>query len=234
MLALLAPRKKKRMSSSKLFEAVQERLSKEAEHRDAIREVVQEIDAASRALSLKLNGMHAQNADAQKVAEDAKKDFDAIGALYESKLSPLVSDDVFYKFHDHWKSVTIGLVTSAALIHFLENGTLIEQNDVTQLLRGFRVELEDFLHGLAGISSELGRLAMNSVTQGHFDFPVKIRDFVSDLYSGFRLLNLKNDSLRRKYDSIKYDLKRIEEVVFDVSIRGLSKDTAQGTSNAQS
>ena len=34
-----------------------------------------------------------------------------------------------------------------------------------------------------------------------------------------RLLNLKNDNLRKKFDSIKYDLKKVEEVVYDLSIR---------------
>lgn len=51
--------------------------------------------------------------------------------------------------------------------------------------------------------------------------PGRIQKFVSDLYAGFRLLNLKNDFLRKRYDSIKYDLKKIEEVVYDISIRKL-------------
>ena len=37
----------------------------------------------------------------------------------------------------------------------------------------------------------------------------------------FRLLNLKNDHLRKRFDALKYDVKKIEEVVYDLSIRGL-------------
>ena len=40
---------------------------------------------------------------------------------------------------------------------------------------------------------------------------------------GPRQLNLKNDNLRKKFDGIKYDLKKVEEVVYDLSIRGLNK-----------
>jgi hypothetical protein len=40
------------------------------------------------------------------------------------------------------------------------------------------------------------------------------------------MLNLKNDALRKKFDSIKYDLKKVEEVVYDLSIRGLNKPAA--------
>ena len=34
---------------------------------------------------------------------------------------------------------------------------------------------------------------------------------------------MKNDTLRKKFDGIKYDLKKVEEVVYDLSIRGLNK-----------
>ena len=37
------------------------------------------------------------------------------------------------------------------------------------------------------------------------------------------MLNLKNDGLRKRFDGIKYDLKKVEEVVYDLSIRGLDK-----------
>ena len=47
---------------------------------------------------------------------------------------------------------------------------------------------------------------------------------LNNLDGGFRLLNLKNDMLRKKFDSLKYDLKKVEEVVYDLSIRGLLKE----------
>jgi len=44
---------------------------------------------------------------------------------------------------------------------------------------------------------------------------------VKDLHAGFQILNLKNDSLRRRSDGIKYQVKKIEDVVYDLSLRGL-------------
>ena len=38
---------------------------------------------------------------------------------------------------------------------------------------------------------------------------------------------MKNDNLRKKFDSIKYDLKKVEEVVYDLSIRGLNKNVEE-------
>lgn len=89
---------------------------------------------------------------------------------------------------------------------------------------------------------------------GNFEEPIRISTFVKDVFAGFSMvdhhfagklhsmtatqLNLKNDTLRRRYDSLKYDLKKIEEgddevsrlssivvdqtpVVYDISLRNL-------------
>ncbi|OLL25061.1 hypothetical protein NEOLI_002574 [Neolecta irregularis DAH-3] len=60
-----------------------------------------------------------------------------------------------------------------------------------------------------------------------FKKPLKISTFVKELHSAFSLLNLKNDSLRRRFDSIKYDVKKVEEVVYDLTIRGLIKNQSK-------
>lgn len=69
--------------------------------------------------------------------------------------------------------------------------------------------------------SSQSRLAVNSVTQGNYQRPFEISLFLTELSSGFRLLNLKNDSLRKKFDALKYDVKKVEGVVYDITIRGL-------------
>ena len=65
---------------------------------------------------------------------------------------------------------------------------------------------------------------MNSVIQGDYQRPFAISSFLSDVTAGFRLLNLKNDLLRKKFDSLKYDVKKVEEIVYDVSIRKFKSD----------
>ena len=63
---------------------------------------------------------------------------------------------------------------------------------------------------------------------------MRISAFLQEVLEGFRLLNLKNDNLRKKFDSIKYDMKKVEEVVYDLSIRGLVKPLASGDSKVTS
>ena len=74
--------------------------------------------------------------------------------------------------------------------------------------------------------SPQSRLSVNSVTAGDYSRPLHISTFINELDSGFRLLNHKNDSLRKRYDGLKYDVKKVEEVVYDLSIRGFNKETA--------
>ena len=62
---------------------------------------------------------------------------------------------------------------------------------------------------------------MNSVRTADYARPFRIAMFVAEPDAGFRLLNLKNDYLGKKFDGLKYDLKKIEEVVYDLTIRGL-------------
>lgn len=56
---------------------------------------------------------------------------------------------------------------------------------------------------------------------GDYSRAPQVSRFIGNLSTGFRLLNLKNDGLRKRFDGLKYDVKKIEEVVYDLSIRGL-------------
>lgn len=62
---------------------------------------------------------------------------------------------------------------------------------------------------------------MNSVTMGNVDLTVRISSFIKDLFAGFQLLNLKNDVVRRKIDGVKYHVKKVEDVIYDLSLRNL-------------
>jgi hypothetical protein len=46
---------------------------------------------------------------------------------------------------------------------------------------------------------------------GDYERPLVISRFVKELSIAFQILNLKNDNLRKRFDSIKYDVKKIEE-----------------------
>lgn len=92
----------------------------------------------------------------------------------------------------------------------------------------FHLTLEEYLLSLTELTQELSRLATNAVTLGDFELPLVISAFVKDLFAGFQLLNLKNDILRKRADAVKYDVKRVEDVVYDLTLRGLIKRPTEG------
>lgn len=73
----------------------------------------------------------------------------------------------------------------------------------------FHMTIEEYLHSLISLIEELARLAVNSVTLGDYHRPLEISRFVKDLHAGFQILNLKNDNLRKRSDSIKYNVSTI-------------------------
>lgn len=197
--------------------------------RDAIRAIVKEIEQGSRDIITILQGVHKPKGLSQvpSLCQEARGKFSAVKELY-AKLCDIVPKDEFFRYHEHWRFVTQRLVFSAALVVFLETGQLIERDAAGEFLgisanpeHEFHVELDDFLLGLLTLADELTRLSLNSATFGDYKRPVQIAEFVSDMNAGFRLLNLKNDLLRKRFDGLKYSLKKVEEVVYDLSIRGL-------------
>lgn len=145
-------------------------------------------------------------------------------------LSTTASKYPFYKWNSIWQHQIQSLLTSLQLLHFLRNNTLITLPEVGNLLSvpvnlkdtdAFHITIEDYLLALTSTIEELARLAPNAVTLGDFARPLQISRFVKDVHAGFQLLNLKNDSLRRKSDGVKYSVKKVEDVVYDLSLRGL-------------
>lgn len=43
---------------------------------------------------------------------------------------------------------------------------------------------------------------VNRVTYGDYDSPKKVLNFLTDLHAAFRMLNLRNDFLRKKFDGV--------------------------------
>ncbi|KAL7622915.1 Translin-1 [Parahypoxylon ruwenzoriense] len=85
----------------------------------------------------------------------------------------------------------------------------------------FHITIEEYILALTDITEELSRLAMNSVTMGDIDLTVRISGFIKDLFAGFQLLNLKNDIVRKRVDAVKYHVKKVEDVIYDLSLRNL-------------
>ena len=82
------------------------------------------------------------------------------------------------------------------------------------------VSAEDYLMGLCDLTGELVRKAIYDVIHKKFDEAETIKELVHDIYGEFLKLHLRNGELRKKSDSIKWNLKKLEEVMYDISMKG--------------
>ncbi|KAM3852352.1 translin [Vipera latastei] len=224
------------MSVSQMFIALQGVLTADQDIREEIRKVVQALEQTAREILTVLQGVHQGSGfqDIPKKCQKAREHFNTV-KIHLASLKTKFPADQYYRFHEHWRFVLQRLVFLATFVVYLETETLVTREAVTEILgieaereKGFHLDIEDYLSGVLTLASELSRLAVNSVTAGDYCRPLRISVFINELDSGFRLLNLKNDSLRKRYDGLKYDVKKIEEVVYDLSIRGLSKTATGG------
>ncbi|KAJ1899593.1 Translin-1 [Kickxella alabastrina] len=216
-----------------IFIDLQDRLDQETSLFEEVREAVKELNKRCRLASAKLAKAHAvPQSQTHEITEAITPQFAAIKENI-SALAKLIRPAAFYKYHDMWSNAVNTACSLVIFAVYLADARLASPEDIEKYLgqkvnvsngeiTEFVITIEEYLHGVISLFSELSRLAVNSVIVNDVKRPQDISTFASELYSGFQLLNLKNDSLRRRFDSIKYDIKKIEEVQYDLRVRGLT------------
>ncbi|KAI1260981.1 putative sequence-specific DNA binding protein [Xylariaceae sp. FL1019] len=157
-----------------------------------------------------------------------------------AELAEFTSQYPYYKYNHRWTRGIQSVVGSIILTAWLggmgtesqpgELGRLLTIEQVGEIVKvpvnlkdkdAFHITIEEYLLALTDITEELSRLAMNSVTMGDVALTVRISSFIKDIFAGFQLLNLKNDIVRKRVDAVKYHVKKVEDVIYDLSLRNL-------------
>ena len=102
-------------------------------------------------------------------------------------------------------------VEAIAFYEFVKNGKIPSKASLG-------VSADDYLSGICDLTGELVRKAIYDVIHKKFDEAEKIKELVHDIYGEFLKLHLRNSELRKKSDSIKWNLKKLEEVMYDIAV----------------
>ena len=229
-------------------------LEEEQVIKESIRNRVRELETSGRELAAILQKVHHASgySNLSSVVKEVEDVFQTRIQEHFRHLAEVVPPGQYFRYHFMYNMTIQRFVYQAALTHYLKTEDLLLLEDAAKMLGikytsykknssneddkmsdetpekhsldVFHLDLEDYLAGITQLSNELSRLVINAVTHGDYQRPKRIATFLNNLDGGFRLLNLKNDMLRKKFDSLKYDLKKVEEVVYDLSIRGLLKE----------
>ena len=113
-------------------------------------------------------------------------------------------------------------ISSVAFQEYVEAAAFYEfvKNKKIPTKASLGVSAEDYLMGLCDLTGELVRKAIYDVIHKKFDEAERIKELVHDIYGEFLKLHLRNGELRKKSDSIKWNLKKLEEVMYDISMKG--------------
>lgn len=110
--------------------------------------------------------------------------------------------------------VAIGEYVEAMLyFEFVKNKTI-------PVRKKLKVSTEHYLLGIIDLTGELGRKAVQLAGKGDFSKVVQIRDVVSEIYGELLKFDFRESESRRKFDSVKYDLKKLEDLVLELKLKG--------------
>ncbi|KAF8476957.1 Translin [Kalaharituber pfeilii] len=218
-----------------IFESVQKQIDEDTQLRDELRGFLKTLDRQGRQIQSILSRAHAVPASALPQLIQSTEPAFAEQKETIRQLAEVASRYPYYKYYGIWTREVQNAVFSLIFARWLvgadgKQGQLLTIEEVGAALGVpvnvkdrdvFHVTIEEYLQSLITLIEELARLAVNSVTLGDYERPMVISRFVKDLHAAFQVLNLKNDTLRRRSDGIKYNVKRIEDVVYDLSLRNL-------------
>ena len=170
--------------------------------------------------------------------------------LENTEVKPIQKDRIFHKFNEEIiylllvnryfkviarsfsragdEEITIPLVSTPS-----EMGLIVLPTEVESILGLEKIDYNNYLLGLLRLidtivdftTNAIIRISISSnsspVSKSQYTIGAINLQLINKLQSGFQLLDLKNDSIRRKYDGLKYNLKKVNGIVYDLSLRNL-------------
>ncbi len=103
-------------------------------------------------------------------------------------------------------------VEAVCFFEFVKNKKLMTRKEL-------EVDTENYLLGLCDLTGELVRQAVNDAISKKFDEALQIKDFVAEIYGEFLQFDFRGGQLRNKADSIKWNLKKLEDLALGISIK---------------
>ncbi|MFQ5474274.1 MAG: hypothetical protein ACE5DM_00390 [Candidatus Nanoarchaeia archaeon] len=112
-----------------------------------------------------------------------------------------------------FKSAVQEYVEAATFYHLMKS-------DKLPTVASLKVGDEHYLLGICDLTGELVRKAFNSVINDDYKTAKDIRIFVSAIYDELSKAHYFSGELRKKYDGIKYDLRRLDDLLVELKLKG--------------
>ncbi|MCF7860619.1 hypothetical protein K9M79_00105 [Candidatus Woesearchaeota archaeon] len=190
------------MINSKDFHKIHQKIEKSDQKRNALiiesRDIVRESKRA-------IYSIHRDD------LKTAKKHITELNKKLSTFQSKLVKNPRLY-YSGFSKIAEQEYVEAVAFYIFVCENRLVTYTELN-------IDEEYYLLGVIDLTGELVRKAVNSAIANDIKMVYRIKDFLNDLYGELLKFNFSNGELRKKYDSIKYSVNKLEDLVFQIKAR---------------
>ncbi|DAZ95161.1 TPA: hypothetical protein N0F65_012415 [Lagenidium giganteum] len=103
-------------------------------------------------------------------------------------------------------------VEAKCFLHYLDTGRLQRLHDLKD------VEREEYLGGVIDFTGELARLAIVKATARDVAEVERCHKMVNAIFGQLIQFDFRNGSLRKKFDAVKYNLRKLENTLYELSL----------------
>ncbi|RCK57508.1 Translin [Candida viswanathii] len=151
-----------------------------------------------------------------------------LNKFLEDSIYVLVSNRYFLAIANGFINdpIEIPMVTTS-----LDVGAIMNPNEVSEIMGLEKFDYQSYLLALLRLVDTIVEYTTTTVINEsvgstgskspNYTISIINLQIVSKLQNGFQLLDLKNDVLRKRYDSLKYNSQRLNKIVYDLSLRNL-------------
>jgi translin len=124
------------------------------------------------------------------------------------RINMIAKKHVFLKKEGSYNIAMQEFVEAACFYNFINNKKIPSNKTLG-------VSAENYLAGLCDLTGELGRKAVLYATERRFHEVQRIKLLVEEIFGEILKLNPRNGELRKKSDAVKWNLKKVEEIMYD-------------------
>lgn len=106
-------------------------------------------------------------------------------------------------------------VEAVCIYEFVYNKKVSALNEFSEM----DIDSEDYLLGVCDFTGELSRRAVISSINKQYGEVARIKEAIEIMFGEFLKLDLRNEELRRKMDSIKWNLNKVEGLLYDITMK---------------
>jgi|SRR3989344_1297070 len=189
------------MLKQKEFESIKKEIDSYNEEREKIIQKAHKIIQTSKKIIYSLIKGDTQESQIKEIKAQVKDLKKTKGAL---------------EFPSIYKVALQEYVEAIAFYIFIKEKRLIT-------LKETEVGIEEYLLGICDLTGELIRKAVKSVIDENYKEVYLIQEFIDLIYRQFLNFNFANGELRKKSDSIKWNLNKIENIIYELKLRKLGE-----------